>query len=109
MNFINKDELTRVLMENHSKFINSTQIFKQTLLDVRDSHYQTVIPKDPSVSTKTKVIISKFDIRINNQLEIWVEFSVPRQDGNVVGTHIYNINLDGTFELKETHGVIFSN
>lgn len=109
MTFFNRDVFISLLKENHSKLIDSTKVFKQALTDARDSDYRAVIHRDSAVSLKTKVMISKFDVGSNNQLEIWVEFSVPRQEGTVVGSHIYAINLDGTFKLKETHGVIFSN
>lgn len=107
MSFINRDELIRVLKEHHSRFIDGTQLFKQALLDARNSHYQTVVPRDPAVSIRTQVIISKIDFTIKNQFEIWVEFSVPRQEGDVVGTHVYEFDLNGILSLKESYGTIF--
>lgn len=107
MNLINRQELLKVLKENQSKIFIGSQLFKQALIDARDSHYPTVVPRDPAINLKAKVILSKIDLTSNNQFEIWVEFTVPREEGTVVGTHVYNFCLDGNFSLKETYGTVF--
>ncbi len=109
MNFIDANKLLRVLRENHTSFMDSTQLYRRALVDARDSHYRTAVPGDASVCVKPRVIVSKFDAGINGSLEIWVEFSIQRADGTVVGTHVYEVSLDGACRLAETRGVVFPN
>lgn len=107
MSFINKQELLAVLKENSSRFLSGPGLLRQALVDARDSHYPTVVPGDPPNNTRTQVIISKFEIGCNNDFEVWVEFNVRRQEGTVVGTHVYKFGTDGEATLKETYGTIF--
>ena len=108
MTFIKTDYLLKLLRIYHTHIIDGPKLFKQVLEDVRDSHYHTVSQRDPSIDLKTKVIVSKLDLSINNQVEIWVEFCVPKENGYVVGTHVYELGIgNGSALLRETYGTIF--
>jgi hypothetical protein len=39
--------------------------------------------------------------------DVWVEYSVPKGDGVVIGTSTFLLCLSGEFELKETFGTHF--
>jgi hypothetical protein len=108
MTFIRQDILSRVLQQTHASFMDSTAIFKRALVDARDSHYSTVVQKESGVPNRTQVSVSKFEVGSNNLITIWVEFSISRSDGVLVGTHVYEFGIGGEdVFLKETYGTIF--
>ena len=108
MSFVRKTEIEKLLIAHWSSFLDGPQIMKQALIDARNASYTKLVPGDFKKGFKTGVTISKFDITNKGQIEIWVEFTVQREEDAVVGSHIYEIDLLGNFELKATFGTIFS-
>ena len=74
---------------------------------VRDTAYRTLKQKDiPTV--QIRLTVTKFAIIPNSsEFEFWVEFSTPKDNGVVIGTHVFSLSLTGEAKLKESHGTHF--
>lgn len=103
-NLILKNRLETLFQSNWGDFLDHKILLKSVLEDARDQNYRvvtdSVLPK-----SQFKVNITRFTI-LSNTLECWVEFTAPMDNGVAVGTHLYEIRLDGSFELKESYGSI---
>lgn len=101
--FLNQEKFEQLLLANWTTFLNQNLLLKKVLEDVRDSELPKTIQEDiPPVSTK--VTITKFRIKDNTGFELWIEFTVPKDQGVVVGSHVYALKLDGEMILKENYG-----
>ena len=70
----------------------------------RDSEYRAVY--QPEIPPKQfQLSVTNF-VTKENGFEIWIEFSFPRENGIVVGTHVAHLSLSGRLNLKESHGAI---
>lgn len=56
------------------------------------------------LSSKTKVIITHFELKNNTSYEIWLEFSIPKGDGIVEGTYVALLS-DNDIKLVEVYGL----
>ena len=105
--FFRRSEMIKLLSAHWPTILDGPKIMKRALVDARDSEYRTVFQKDTSVSVKTGVTITKFEITNNGLVELWVEFAVPKSDGVIIGSHVYEGDLAGEMKLKETFGTLF--
>ena len=98
-------KLEQMLQTNWTEFIDRTTFMRIVLEHTRDTEYRIVrqnrIPP-PSI----KMSITKFAID-KSAFEVWVEFTVPKDGGVVVGTHVLSLTLTGEFDLKHTYGTHF--
>jgi hypothetical protein len=100
------EKLQQLLKSNWTSFLDSTQVLKQALLDVQNAKLKEVREKDAPLP-RTKITITRFELTNKGAFEIWVEFTIQTSRGTAVGTHTYNLTLDGELQLQETHGVLF--
>ncbi len=103
-NLIVNENLEQLLQANWSQFLDRSQIMRMTMEFARDSEYRVV---HQEISPKQiRISITKF--RVNkNGFETWVEFTLPKNEGVIVGTHVCSLSLSGELELKETYGTHF--
>lgn len=98
------DKLQRLLIANWADILDRNKFLLKVLEDARDREY----PKLTSVvKRKTEFSITKFEPK-NTEFVIWVEFTVPKEDCTLIGTHIYKLSLSGTLTLVESYGTQFS-
>jgi hypothetical protein len=94
-----KNELEQLLKANWTKIINKEQLLKTILEHVRDNNYTLI-----DASSSFKLTVTKVTLH-SNIIEFCVEFSIPKSEKSVFGTHIYHLDLSGNFSLKEVYGL----
>jgi hypothetical protein len=104
---IDPQKLEALFLANWANLIDKTQFLKRVLADARDYKAPVVSQEDAPPGSTTKMTITKFEPLGKGQYEIWVEFTLPRESGVLVGTHIYQLSLDGEATLVNTSGVCF--
>lgn len=101
--FLNQEKFEQLLLANWTTFLNQNLLLKKVLENVRDSELPKTIQEDiPPVSTK--ITITKFGVKDKTEFELWIEFSVPKDQGVAIGSHVYTLRLDGELILKENYG-----
>lgn len=106
-NLIDPQKLEALLLANWANLIDKTQFLKRVLSDARKFKAPVVSQEDNPPGSTTKMSITKFKPLGNAKYEVWVEFTLPRESGVLVGTHIYELSQDGEATLVETSGVSF--
>lgn len=86
--------------------MDRTTLMLRVLQDAKDGDYKQ-LEKSDLTAAPTKITLTRFSKLINNKFEVWVEFTVPTQDGMIQGSHIYHTDLDDEFSLESTCGVHF--
>jgi len=107
MKILIAEKLERLLQLNWTEFLDRQQIVRLCLEYARNAAYKTLqqkeIPKIQFRASVTKFIVTE----ITPEFEIWIEFSVPKDNGVVIGTHVLSLRLSGEVKLKESHGTHF--
>jgi len=98
-------KLETLLQTNWAEFLDRSQFIRIVLELARDSEFKE-IRQEAIPPRSTRVSITKFAIA-GDKFEVWAEFTVPKGEGVVVGTHVISLSLSGEFELKETYGTHF--
>jgi hypothetical protein len=96
--------LETLLQSHWSEFIDKLQLMRVVLEYARDAEYP--VKRSDDLTRQTKLTITKFAIK-PLEYEVWVEFTAPKGDGVVIGTHLLVVSLNGTIELDETYGTHF--
>lgn len=103
---IDTKKLESLLQSNWSEFLDKSQLMRAVLEYARDAEYM-VLHQSEIPSQQIKLTITKFTIKQPPEFEIWVEFTAPRDQGVVIGTHVVTLLFNGEIELKETYGTHF--
>ena len=104
-NLIVNENLERLLQANWSQILDRSQIMRITMEFARDSEYK-VVHQTEIPPKQIRISITKF--RVNeNEFETWIEFTLPKNEGVIVGTHVCSLSLSGELELKESYGTHF--
>jgi len=105
MNLIKKTELENVLLSNWANFIDKTQLIKTTLEKTSFTNFRK-LSQDKIPAKNLKIQITKFEPKTNYFL-VWIEFSVPKENGVVIGEHEAELTLSGELKIIETNGTHF--
>lgn len=105
-NILNLEKIDELFQANWVDLLDRMTFMRILLEDVRNSDYQ-IREGTNKVPLSTRLTITKFIPCGKCKFEVWVEFTVPKNEGVVQGSHIYCLNLDGSLELKNTYGVHF--
>jgi len=103
---IDNKKLEVLLQSKWSEFLDKAQLMRVVLEYARDADYR-VLKQNDVLSQQIKLTITKFAIKQPLRFEVWVEFTVPKGTGVVIGTHLLSLSLDGKVELEETYGSHF--
>lgn len=105
---IDTSKLETLLQSKWTEFIDKTQFLRIVMEHVRDGDYKVHDTKNPPPK-QMKLSITKFAPRASNPLvfEVWAEFSIPKGNGVVIGTHIYRLELTGDITLEQIFGTHF--
>ncbi len=104
--YIIQKNLEELLTKNWISFIDRNKLFRKVLEDTRNIEFPKKLEKD-NLSTTTKLSITEIKIGNNRDLEVMVEFNVPKENGIVIGTYLYLLELTGELYLKESYGMYF--
>lgn len=108
MEILNQIKLEQLLKTNWTEFIDQTQFLRLVLTNANEQHnnYQTLNQLEIPLK-QIKLSITKFSVINSCKFEVWAEFSIPKDNGVLVGTHVFEMDLSGNFNLKESYGTIF--
>jgi hypothetical protein len=105
---LKKEKLEETFQKQWTDFLDHVRLMRLVMEDVRDTKFKEIQQESiPPVCVKfsvTKVTILESS---DYHFEIWIEFSIPKDDGVVIGTSVYNLNLSGQIVLKECFGTNF--
>lgn len=104
--FINHEKLEQLLLANWTFLLDRNLLIRNILENVRDAKLPVVQQKDvpPAI---VKVIVTKFAVKDKTQFELWIEFSIPKDEGLAIGSQVYTLGLDGELNLQESYGTVF--
>lgn len=102
MKLVVKQQLESLLTSRWADFLDREQLLKTVLEIARDADYK-VIEQQNIPPRQIKLSVTKFNTE-KTGFEVWIEFTVPRDNGVVVGTHILSLQLSGEFQLNQTYG-----
>lgn len=105
-NVINTTNLESVLQRRWTEFVDKMQLMRTVLEHVRDTEYRTLNESPPTLDSKVSASFHSVPSE-TYELEMWTEFTVPKNNGVVIGTHVFAIKSNGELELKETYGTHF--
>jgi hypothetical protein len=95
----------QILLANWASFLDKRQLLKNVLEDARNNEYPISLQEEIP-PRHIKMTLTKF-ATTNNMFTIWIEFTVPKEEGVVVGSHVYNLKLNGELNLVESFGTHF--
>jgi hypothetical protein len=100
------ERLEDLLQAHWTEFIDPIMLMKTVMEHVSSNQFKTIV--QAAIPPKqVKVTITKVDIISQNRPEFWVEFSIPKDNGVVVGTNIYHIDAAGNVVLINSFGTNF--
>lgn len=106
--------LEQVLQAHWTEFLDPVQVMRVVMEHVRDTKFKVIRqaeipPRHVKVTvTKVSVFLGKDELPcLKEQLEVWIEFSIPKDAGVVIGTYTGVLGLSGDFRLKESFGTHF--
>lgn len=96
------EKLGLLLKARWTDFIDSKRLMLEVMKNVHDAEIpeiqQDEIPKSQTIFTITDVYVSHY-----RKIDIVVEYTIPKEDGVVVGTHVYSLDLNGSHELVDSY------
>ena len=101
-----KDVFEQLLLKNWAAVFDTTALLKRVMRDAQNASLKKT-RAEANLRTQTKMTITKFAPFDKTHLEVWVEFTVPKDSSVVIGTHIYRLSLDGDLKLDQTIGMDF--
>ena len=104
-NIISLNNLEEVLKKNWATFFDKKKLLVTVLKDARKIDFK-VSKQKQCPPQNIKVLITNFKFLSGNLFEIWVEFTVPKDHGVIIGTHIYSLCLDGDLKLIKSFGTL---
>ena len=101
------EKLEELLLVNWANFMDKTQFLRHVLEDARNASLPISSQRELP-PRQIKLSVTKMEVQKCGELEVWAEFSVPSNNGVIVGTHVYSLKLTGELCLKQTYGHIFA-
>lgn len=109
-----KKEMEKILQTNCTNYLDHIIFMKTIMKDISNISFKKVNQKSlPPNCVKISITNVSF---LNKQkksqsdadLEIWAEFSIPKEKGIVVGTAIYHLNFESeSMFLENCYGTFF--
>lgn len=99
-----KNKLEKLLLAHWADVLDRQRFMAAVLEHARDSQYPVIEQEPPR--NHIQLSVTKFET-IKDGFELWAEFSAPKENGVVIGTHIFSLSLSGELLLKDTYGTLF--
>lgn len=109
MSLLDIGKLEHTLQAHWTEFLDNVQIMCAILEHVRDTPFR-IIKQENIPPRQTKITVTKFTVEMTPAgaiLGAWLEFTVPKNDGVVIGTAIVSLPWDGRMIFKESFGTEF--
>ena len=106
VNVINTTKLETVISQRWTEFVDKTQLMRAVLEHVRDGEYRTSDKAPPNPNHTVSLSFHSSSNKLY-EIEMWAEFTAPKDNGVVVGTHVFAVLSNGDIKLKETYGTHF--
>lgn len=103
---VKQKKLEQLLQLHWAEILDQTQILRFVLTNAQRINYR-LIEQAEIPPKRMKLTITRFSLTDSCEFEVWAEFSIPKGEGVVVGTHILSLSLYGELRLKESHGTHF--
>ena len=101
---IKNDILEKILTLNWASFLDYRKLIAFVLVCVRDNelpeYRETDLPKK-----NTEIVVSRFTL-IDNGFLLWIDFTIPKEDGFAIGTCECHLSTKGEIILKQIVGQI---
>tara|TARA_Y100000034_G_scaffold127552_1_gene180490 strand:+ start:998 stop:1336 length:339 start_codon:yes stop_codon:yes gene_type:complete len=104
-NLIIKKKLESLLQTKWGDFMDKSQLMRRTMEFARDTEYRVFQQQDVPPQ-KLELSITHFAL-MENGFEVWIEFTIPKGQGVIVGTHVCSLSLSGKLDLTDSHGTHF--
>lgn len=98
-------KLENVLQTHWAEFLDTVQVMRFVLEQVRDTTFKVIRQADIP-PRQMKVSVTRF-AKDGDGFEVWIEFTVPKNEGVVIGTVLCSLSLLGELRLKESFGTEF--
>lgn len=113
--FLKLEILENLLQRHWIDFVDNVRLMHKVMTDVRDTSFKE-ITQDEIHPRQVKISITHIEVKaiVDNTipepvLELWVEYTIPRDKGMVIGTGIYFLNLkSGDLCLQDLFGTYFT-
>ncbi len=84
---LDKSKLENILLANWANFLNPNEVMKFTLSCVRDNVNTFLVMEESELPKKSvQILVSRFNILEENGFQLWIDFTVPKNDEILVGT-----------------------
>ena len=101
---VNNKNFEQLLLSHWTEILDKNLLIKAVLEITRDSDF-TVLTSENVPAKKFEFTITKFAMA-DQGFDLWVEFSVPKQEGMVIGTYVFQLGHND-LQLKESYGTLF--
>jgi hypothetical protein len=105
---LKKDQLENLLQQQWGKFLDHLRLMRVVMEDVSNTSFKEIEQQDIP-DRHVKFSLTKFSIVLepDHAFEFWVEFTIPKQNGVVIGTSVYLLKLNGDISLRQCFGTHF--
>ena len=113
--FLKLEMLEQLLQRHWIDFVDNVRLMHKVMTDVRDTSFKE-ITQDENHPRQVNISITHIEVKAVVEstipepvLELWVEYTIPRDKGMVIGTGIYFLNLkSGDLSLRDLFGTYFT-
>jgi len=99
------EKFEELLLANWASVLDTTQLMRIVLEHARSNEFPC-ITQEEIAPRNTKIMITRFRPE-GNKFSVWAEFTVPKEEGVVIGTHTFSMTLNGELSLEESFGTFF--
>lgn len=100
---IKKNSLERILLANWTSILDFQKIILFTTQVVRDYNDFPVFEEDEIPKKGVQISLTRFTV-LNHAFLIWIDYTVPKDFGFVIGTCEAILDLSGNLTLKNLIG-----
>jgi hypothetical protein len=100
---VKKSDLEKLLLTNWTKFIDYQKLIIFVTQTVRDYNNFPIFEEDELPEKGVQITLTRFSI-LNNKFILWIDFTVPKQLGFVIGTCETTLELSGKMYLQNLVG-----
>lgn len=107
--------MEETLHNNWGNFLDHIRLMRKVMEDVRDTTFNKLLQQNLP-PRQVKFSVTKFSLNLKSRnesydpdyaFEFWVEYSIPKDQGVVIGTNIYLLSFQGDLKLHKSFGTQF--
>jgi len=93
-NVIDKDKLERLLTSKWAEFLDFKKIMAFVMVNVRDHDEFPVYEEETLPQKGVEITVTRFTL-LDNGFLLWLDFTVPKDNGFAIGTLETHLNFEG--------------